>query len=270
MKNNKYKILVLTDLKNSAKSTLKSTVGLAKMINADIDLFYVKKPTEIVDQDNQLSAMRTINREHISTEKKIQNVLDTVSKDHNMKINSAFSFGNVKAEIERHIEKTNPDIVVLGKRKSNPLKFSGDNITDFVLKTYKGSILIASEKNVLEPNKELSLGLLNNMQDSLNMDFAEELLGHTKAPLKSFNIVKNSLGNKKSETIIGNKTVEFVFEQNDNSIKNLSNYLQKNNINLVCLDRRNPNKSNSSTVSEVIKKIEVPVLLSNKEEVALV
>ncbi|WP_353777410.1 universal stress protein [Winogradskyella sp. 3972H.M.0a.05] len=269
MKKNKYKILVLSDLKSSTKSTIKSTVGLAKMIDADIELFYVKKPTEIVDQDNQLSAMRTINREHISTEKKIQNVIDTVSKEYDMKINSTFSFGNVKVEIENHINKSNPDIVVLGKRKSNPLKFSGDNVTDFVLKKYKGSILIASEKNTIEPNKELSLGLINNMQDVFKVDFAEELLGHAKTPLKSFNIVNSSFDKKKSESVSGNKTVEYVFEQNDNSLKNLSNYLQKNNINLVCLDRENSdNKSKAGKMSEVIKKLEVPVLLSKKQEVA--
>ena len=39
MENNKYKILVLSDLKDTASTTLKSTIGLAKMIDADIHCF---------------------------------------------------------------------------------------------------------------------------------------------------------------------------------------------------------------------------------------
>ncbi len=72
MKKNKYKILVLADMKKSTSTVLKSAVSLAKMINGDIQMFYVRKPTDIVAKENQLSAMRTINKEYQKTEKKIQ------------------------------------------------------------------------------------------------------------------------------------------------------------------------------------------------------
>ncbi len=42
------KILVLSDLNKSASKTLKSAVTLAKIMDAKIDFFYVKKPTEVV------------------------------------------------------------------------------------------------------------------------------------------------------------------------------------------------------------------------------
>ena len=75
MKNNKYKILVLSDLKKSTSATLKTAVSLAKMIDGEIEFFHVKKPIDIVEKENQLSAIRTINENHTLIRKKIEKLL---------------------------------------------------------------------------------------------------------------------------------------------------------------------------------------------------
>lgn len=61
MKNNTYKITILTNLKGNLDSVLENTIGFAKMLNAEITLFHVIKPSGIVHQENQLTAIRTIN-----------------------------------------------------------------------------------------------------------------------------------------------------------------------------------------------------------------
>lgn len=258
----KYKILVLSDLKNTTNNALKSAISLAKIIDANIEFFHVKKPTEIVENDNQLSAMRSINKEYTTIEKKIKKLIAPISKEYDMSIHSTFSFGNVKDEITKHIQEHQPDIIVLGKKKSNPLKISGDYITDFVLKNYNGSVMIASNNNVLEPNKELSLGILNDVEPSLNMNFANDLLNNTQQPLKSFKINNNANRPKGIKLDIDKKIVEYVFEQNDNSIKNLSNYVSKNNINLFCINKDEKNDIVKTDIKEIISKFNVPVLVS--------
>ena len=50
------------------------------MIDGDIKFFHVKKPSDVVERESQLSAMRTINQEQIITGKKIQEALDPISK----------------------------------------------------------------------------------------------------------------------------------------------------------------------------------------------
>jgi len=50
--------------------------------------------------------------------------------------------------------------------------------------------MIAGDKNTLEPNQEISLGMLNNLEPLVNLKFAGDLLAHTKSSLKSFKIVK--------------------------------------------------------------------------------
>lgn len=263
MKEKKFKILVLSDLKKSTISTLKSTASLAKMLDAKVDFFHVKKPTEIIKQENEFAARRTLVKQHVSTAKKIKELLDTVSNAYDVKINSSFSFGNIKSELEKYIRKSNPDIIVLGKRKTGPLKISDDNITEFILKSFKGSILITSDKKVLEPDTPLSLGLLDDYTVYPTMALEEALLAKTMAPLKAFKIGKKS---ENQDLISNDKPVEFVFEQNANSIKNLSNYLSKSNINLAFLNRRRTGeRSKYNKISELIRRIDVPILLSNEQ-----
>ena len=267
MKNNKYKILVLSDLKNSTSMVLKSTVSLAKMINGEIEFFHVKKPTEIVERESQLSAFRTINGEHYNIDKKIQNLINPISKDYGINIKYKFAFGHIKNEINNHIEAYKPDIIVLGKRQSKPLNFIGDNMASFVLKKHEGVIMIAADENALEPNEEISLGFLNNKEDAFNMEFSDALMLHTQKPLKSFKIVNKSNTLKQDQTPTDKKTVEYVFEQGDNTIATLSNYLSKNNINLLCVDRANENAENKdnlvkSDIKEVISKLNVSLLLT--------
>jgi len=258
MKKNKYKILVLSDLKNSPSAVLKSAISLANMIHGSIEFYHVKKPTDVVENENQLSAMRKINEDYNVTEKRIRELIIPLSKDYGVNINYKFSIGNIKSEISKQIEMMKPDIIVLGKRKSKTFNLIGDSITNFVLKKHKGGIMIAAAKNALEPNVEISLGVLNGVEGLQNMDFAEDIIGYTQKPLKSFKIVNNSntaesLGNPSNM-----KTVEYVFEQGDNVIKNLSNYLAKSNINLFCLDRGKKNANEA-----LINKLNVSLLVTN-------
>ncbi|AXT18740.1 universal stress protein [Flavobacteriaceae bacterium AU392] len=269
MKNNRYKILILSDLKEQTENVLKSAVSLAKTIGGDISFFHVKKPTDIVENDNQLSAMRTINNEYNVTDKKIQNLLNPVSEEYGSDIRPAFTFGNVKEEINKYIEQQQPDIIVLGKRRKKSLSFAGDNVTQFILKKHKGVVMIVGNKGTLEPNKEISLGVLNDIEQSFNIDFVDDLISKSEAPLKSFKIVRNSDIPKATPVPIDKKTVEYVFEKTDNTMKNLSNYLLKNNVNLLCINRVKKNAENeeniaNSDINDVISQLDISLLVSKE------
>ena len=268
MKINKYKIVVFSDLKGPLNNTLKSTFGLSKIINGDIALFHVRKPSEVVKTESQLSAIRTINREHITIDKKIQSITNSFSKEFGVNISHSFAIGNLKNEIGKYIREQQPDIIVLQRKKTKLMDFLGDNIAQFVMHQHPGSIFIVDEKKVLEPNKELSLALLDDGEQIPNIEFVDDLLLHTQKPLKSFKIVKNPSGRKTSKEFRGKKIIEFVFEKRDDSIKNLSNYLTINNIDLLCIGRSksNPNKKSenpsiNSNIKAIVGNLSVPLLL---------
>jgi len=265
MKN--YNILVLSDMKSTTKNLVKSTIGLAKMIDGKVDFFHVKKPTDVVEKENQLSAMRAINDDYTSTRKKVQKLLDSVSEEYDTDISFNFSFGNVKDEIVKYIQETKPDIIVLGKRKATPFNFIGDNITQLVLQKHEGVIMIASPKNILDPNKELSLGILNGTEGLFNIEFAENLIYSTQKPLKSFKFTNSYNTSKETNTKI--KTIEYVFEQNDQSIRSLSNYVSKNNINLLCVNRSNEKTGNHTDIKDVIHKVNVSLLVAGEQDYAI-
>ena len=261
----KNKILVLSNLDSSTENILKSAVSLAKMIGGEIAVFSVTKPTEIVKRESQLSAMRTINSKHAATGKKMKNLITPITKNYDLNIKHSFAFGNVKSEIKNYIDEQKPDIIVLGKRKSSPLQLIGDGITQYVIKTFKGEIMIVGDNNSLEPNKEISLGMLNNIAPLENLKFAEDLLAHSKSSLKSFKIVKK-LSAFEEHNPVNKKTVEYVFEHNDSSIQSLSNYVTKSNTNLLYLNRMKKQDDNLmvSDIKNLVNKINVTLLVSTE------
>lgn len=268
MKKNKYKIVVLSDLKDSTGITLKSTVSLAKMINGDIEFFHVKSPRDIVERDNQLSAFRNYNQKHLATEKKIKSIISPIADLYNIDISYNFSFGNVKNEIGKYLKEAQPDIIVLGKRKPKMLKFIGDSITPFILKNHDGVVMIASDTNALEPNKELSLGVLNGVDQTSDIAFADDLMSHTQMPLKAFKIIKKSNESEGTTSINNKNLVEYVFEEGDNAISNLSKYLSVSNTNLLFVDRFNGKKPKRKRmldldIETVLDSLNVSLLLGS-------
>lgn len=266
----KYKILVLSDLNASTSTILKSTVSLAKMIHGEIHLFHVKKPTEVVKQESQLSAIRTLNQEHLATEKEIQNEIQSISGNYNVAIKYKCSVGNVKNEIAGHIAEQKPDVIVLGKRKSKTVKILGGSITTFVMKKYKGPIMIAASENAIEPNQYISLGIFNEMEKSFDFEFASDLMAHIEKPLKSFKFVKSS-NTEETETPRTGETVEYVFEHKDGAMENLSRYLSKSNINLLCINRNKKQEKNKKNmimadIREAINTFNVSLLFTGAEK----
>lgn len=251
-KGNPYKILILSDLKKGTDTTIRSAVSLSKIIDGQVELFHVKNASEIVGKENQLSAMRNINKEYVKTENKIKKHIQHAKEAFNTSINYGFAFGSPREEITKYLKEYQPDIVVLGRRKRRPFKLMGDYLTPFVLKQHKGAVLIAAEGHVLEPHQEISLGLFNNDRDHLNIDFADELLKSVHEPLTSFKIIKSEedLDAKPKDR----NQVEYVFNQTDGVVKKLSSYLKKSKVDLLCVNREN---------NEAINQLNVSMLVSN-------
>ena len=264
MKAEKYKILVLSDLKKAANTILNNSVSLAKMIDAEVSLFHVKKHIDIVGGDNQLSAIRALNAEHNNTKKTIDTLINSYAKDYNVNIKGGYAFGKIKEEILNQINNYKPDLIVLGQRDSNPLQLIGDSITRFVLKEFKGFIMISSEENTLVPNEKMTLGIFNDSNKFFDTEFSKDVINHSETPLKSFKIINSQ---KADTTVVvekGQKIVEFVFEQNANALTTLSSFVLKNNVNLLCVDRTNKSKNNTveAPLKQVLSKLNVSLLVS--------
>jgi nucleotide-binding universal stress UspA family protein len=231
----KNKILVLSDIDSSTKGILTNALNLAKIVAGEVILFCVKKPTDIVENDSQLSAMRIINEKFLETENQIKSMISGLSNDEKIRISHKISFGNLKDEISKQIKASKPDIIVLGKQKSKIFSFLGDNIIDFVLKEFAGTIMITSDKITVKADSELSLGLLNENKNLPKNPFKKTLVSFALKPLKSFQIHNNT--GLKNEVDNPEKIIEYIFEEGNNALRNIDNYLVKNKIQLLFVPR---------------------------------
>ncbi len=266
MKEKTNKILALIDLKKSTDSVIKNSLSLAENLNADVHFFHVKKPTDVVTKANQLTAIRTINEESNKLDKELKTLLNPHIENNKFKISFSYSIGNIKNELERFLDKNTQNIVVLGKRKTGSFRLVGDNVTNYVLDKHPESVIISAEDSVIEPSSNLSLGFLNSKAEDLNEGLTKELVNLTKEPLNSFRVIDSEEDSKEKIKISDKKTVEYVFEKNDDSIHNISNYLLKNKVNLLCINRtRKMNKNVSklkNEIKEVINKTNISILLT--------
>jgi nucleotide-binding universal stress UspA family protein len=257
MKTNKHEILVLLDLKGDIINPITTAVSLAKLIDGHIHVFYVRKPIDVIESDSQLSALRTINRSYIETSNDIKNIIASMSKDFSGSISYSHTFGNIKHSILDYLKANSPDVIILGKKKIKPFNLIRNNITDFIVKNYEGAIMIAAPENSLKPNKELSLGVLNSSDESISSDFTKNMLMQVQKPLKFLKM--NRLSGKMYSISENNKNNELIFDNRYKSMKGLSSYLTKSNINLLYVSRSIESKSE---IKRVIKNVEVSVLIS--------
>ncbi len=257
----KQKILILSDLKSNTPAVLSQAIALSKMIPSELEFLHVKKPTELVKTESQLSAVREINESTIIAQKKIKNLLDPISEKYDTKVSYKYSFGNIKNEIEKYIDSTKPDIIVLGKRRSSTLSFVGDNILDFVLKAHKGAVFVVSHKIQITPEDQLRLGIFNEDESNLREDnHIKTLAEYSTIPLKHFKIGTKS-DHLDNNTFLSKKTIEYVFEDSSNVISMISKYIPKSKVNLLCLDR-NKNFSKGGNIKEIIKSVDVSTFIT--------
>lgn len=251
----KNKILVLSDIDSSTKGILMNAVNLAKIITGEVSLFCVKKAIDIVENESQLSAMRTINEKFLKTDNEIKSTIAAISNDEKIKISHTISFGNLKDEIGKRIMASKPDIIVLGKQKSKMFSFFGDNIINFVLKEFSGTVMITSDKIEVAATTELSLGFLNENKGLPKNKFKKALVSFAVKPLKSFQIHNNA--KFKNEIANPEKIIEYIFEEGDNALKNIDNYLVKNKIQLLFVPRE------KRKISNLLNHINCSLMLTN-------
>ena len=273
----KYRLLVLLDQPNSSHTALKNAVNLAKMVDASIEVFHVKLPTQVVRFDNQIAVMRELVEERAKTKKTMQRLVDTITDEEKIPIKYNFTFGNVINEVQKHIDKTQPDIVVVGKRKAKLVNFLGDGLTSHLLKNHRGGILISGNEGKPTSNDSISIGFLDDVLTKTKSPIAEDLKKCTDRPLKLFKI--NRADSKPIERIPFSKTKEYallpntiIFEfDNGMDISNsISKYIEKSKVGLLFVKRSkllnfgNSLKTITSQFQKTINKTNIPVLILEK------
>lgn len=266
----KYHILVVSDQTKTSRTALKNAVNLAKSIDGSIELFHVKPPAEVVRYDNQLSAMRVLNRERLRIEKDMKSMVDQIAENERIPIIYDFSFGNVTNEVIKHINKTQPDIVVLGKAKTKVNNLLGTDLTSYLLRNYKGTLLISSSDKALRAPNEISLGILDDILTQPNGELTADLEKNSANPVTWFKINGTEATTEQENLNVAGTpavTTTFEFEQGANFSNSVSKYVERSGVDLLCVRKSklmdfNKNvKSASKQIQKAIQKTDIPVLI---------
>ncbi|MBT8262490.1 MAG: universal stress protein [Bacteroidia bacterium] len=261
----KNNIVVLINLDKPQLNIVQNSINVAKSMNAAVTFLYVKKAVDVVQNENHLSAIKTLTDAHMKIDGKMRELLEPFQQSTDTELRSKIAIGNVKNHIAKHLNKLNPDLVILGKRSKKILPWEGDRLTQFVVNEFNGPVLISATDQVLELNEQLSLGLLSASGSDAPKGIVEDLLKISSQPVKSFKIV-NKASDAQTSSTMPFKTVEYAFEPGDNAVKNLSKYVHRNNVNLLFLDRDNVTqrnrKASSTNLHGVINQLPSSLLLA--------
>jgi hypothetical protein len=100
------------------------------------------------------------------------------------------------------------------------------------------------------------------------MSFTEDLFFHANNTIKAFNIVETSNTLPQTSGFLGRKTINYVFDNNENTVNNLPLYLTRSNIDLLFLEGRKKVKEDLSRLLntyEIVRKSNINLLITGEK-----
>tara|TARA_B100000809_G_scaffold210866_1_gene214331 strand:+ start:202 stop:1053 length:852 start_codon:yes stop_codon:yes gene_type:complete len=268
-----YNYLVLTDFSEASYIALKYAISLAKLIKGNIHVCHIANPSKIVQNDNQVAAIREINLETQKIEKKIGAIVEMILTEG---INAIpyCSIGNIIYEFEELANQLKPDVVILGKKAGNR-KLSG-KITSYLMNEYLGSLLIIDKESEFQTDTNISIACNENTLNQNDSYLISSLDRQTKTSISFLNIKSSK---DKSEKISvpqtwwksnneADRNIEIKYENDSTIASGLNKYISSNNINLLCIGKGKQRNflqrlisRHSSTVLDIVNKVHIPILV---------
>lgn len=243
----KYRLSVLMDLSKASEATLTNAVQLAKVIDGDVEVFYIKTPADVVTRDNQLSAMREIHQDNRTSKSHIQNLVTEISRREGLPISVKMAYGNLKNGLREYIENAKPDILVLDKKRSK--------LMDAVSGVH---VLITGEEHKFHSLEDITLGVFDDFNDS-DFEIIQDLKKESKEPVRMFSINKTKVPQKENL----DNTISYVFSEGTNALDAIASYVVRTNTKLFCIPKAQKSRLGfqNDPTKQVVRKLDVPVLI---------
>lgn len=235
--NHTLNTVLLTDFSETAGIALNYAISLTKITNGNLQLFHVIRPDLVTRSDNPILALQTINSHNEQIEARLQSMVRSIEAE-GVRATYHFSIGNVNGEIARHLRLSEPDLVVIGKRKRRNRILELGGTTDHLINKYSGSLLIASQKREFRSDSTICVAGKMNI---LN---------------------KYGLGES-------NRQHYFKNAENLDDVRRLTEYISNRNIDLLCMDRGKRRNTISGwffgrwpTATKAVQEIDIPILFT--------
>lgn len=270
MKSN-YTFLVLMDFSEASYISLKYSISLAKYLGARIEIFHAIDPEKISGLENSqafLSSLDQVNKEVENKLKSLVEMLDTEG----IQSSSNYSYGKIRSEINTHVLKIKPDLVIVGSNTKN----AKGRIMNHFLNTYSGNVLITKSDGEFDLETNISFACKETTIKNANLEIVNALDKLVDSSLSIIKVNSNQSNDAIIEPPLGVQLLEkpeselrFHAPNNASVADGLINHIAKDEIGLICICRSKNNSrglckifSKRSTSTELVKSvIDIPILL---------
>jgi len=272
--NSEYNFLVLLDFSEASYISLKFAITLSKQVGGNLRLYHVADGEEMARTDNHIVALRSVDRMNNEIENKLKAIVEMIEEE-GIRVIYEYSYGNVKNKIINHIATVKPDMVILGRSIQNRV----GKITKHFLKAYSGCVLITGVESEFSPNMNISLACSKTTPDNYNLSIVYGLHQSVKPPLSIINVSTDYSGHKGTESVVPlqhpkktESTLQYHHSLSSNVAEGLIEHVSKDKVGMLCIGRKKNSNlglkkifSQSSIPSEIIKSINIPILLLAKK-----
>ncbi|MEJ1221848.1 universal stress protein [Sediminicola sp. 1XM1-17] len=253
-----YSILVFIDFSETSIIALKNAAKLVKSVNGNIQAHYVEPLRRTAEEENQLTFKRRLTQSLKQSNAKAQKIIAPIAEEEGVEINFTMDWGNIKDSILKKVKDTDPDLVILGRRKAKMLDFIGDKLTQFVVDQLDTNVLISGSHHELHSFSDLYLGFYGETLEKSEFKIIDHLQESNRS-IKYFGI-----RNKMPEHSTGQRDQEnnssFIFPQDGtNAIEALTSYVVRTNTQLFCIPKNN--NLELQPVKEMVHRLDIPILL---------
>ena len=248
-------VLVLLDLEQSPAELLESAAVITKKVDGRLQALHIRMPIEAIEQANQFSAKKEFYAHYQNTKEQLEPIIEKVSIKEELPIDYSLIYGHVGNQIAEAIHQKQPDIVVLGKRKTKLGGLLGDRVTKTVLNTAPKSIYIVNTSAILNNFEGIAVGILEDTS-SIKDDMLEAIVEKQNNKINFFGIGKSD-----KKTMDKNpEDSHYIFPENNASVSNMASYIKKTKTQLFCISK-NALEQRESFARRLLPKLSTNVLL---------
>lgn len=149
------KILLLTNLEPESAFLMKMAIGMSNEKGSKLSILHVKTPLSVVNMENQLTAKRAIYDDHRTTLKKLEELLSPIPLHRNVTLE--VRYGHLKSTVKEYAKEYDPDIIIVGSKKTKRLAFMGDGLVNWLTKRFKNIIVANPDESLHLQIKQLAI-----------------------------------------------------------------------------------------------------------------
>lgn len=251
-------ILVLTDFSEASIIALRNAAKLVKLTNGNIHAYYVETVKPFAQEQNPLTLNGNLRDNHKKILAKAKRIIAAIEEEEGVAFSFTMDLGNIKNCILDQVKETQPDLIILGKRKSKFLDFIGDKVTQFVIDNCDTSVLICSSNRELHSFSDLSVGFYGETIEKSDFQIIDHLKQSTRS-VRYFG-VRSKMASLENNNASPKNANSYIFPQGGiKGIEALTSYVVRTDTQLFCI----PNNTNlqSPPIKEMVRRLDIPILL---------